>query len=305
MVSYNYKEFLCLIEKCVEKEKKYFFYGENIFQINLTVEQLLKKIGKAEKETIYSWETSIEQIFTKLSTSTLFCEKVAVILKNFEFTKKKFRKSLVEFIKNYECEQYLIIIHEGVLPYKEMKNDKDGTLDFLLKKTVSVDFANFSKQEILNNFIPNNCTKKLSDSAKHLLFENSGNDICLLYNELNKISFYKPDVQEITETDVEKCCSVYDNSEIKDLFYSIENRNITKSLSILSSLFVNGIEPVYLSVSLYRYFRKQFLWGKIQQSKIFEILKELHNMDYKLKTTSNNRYVFESVVINLCKILGS
>ncbi|MFQ3675145.1 MAG: DNA polymerase III subunit delta, partial [Endomicrobiia bacterium] len=296
MVSYNYKEFVHLMESSIEKEKKYFFYGENIFQINLTVEQLLKKIGNAEKETVYSWESSLEQIFTKLSTSTLFYDKVVVILKNFELTKKKFRKSLVEFIKNYECKQYLIIIHEGVLPYKEMKNDKDGILDFLLKNTVSVDFPNFSKEEILNNFIPNNCTKKLSDSAKQLLFENSGNDMYLLYNELNKISFYKPDIQEITETDVEKCCSVYDNTEMKDLFYNIENRNMAKSLSILSSLVVNGIEPVYLSVSLHRYFRKQFLWGKIQQSKIFDVLKELYNMDYKLKTTSNSKYVLESGV---------
>jgi DNA polymerase III delta subunit len=307
MVNYNYKEFIHWLSKGldIEKEKKYFFYGENIFGINLLTEQLLKKIGKVEKEIVYSFESSVEEIFKKLSTRTLFFEKVVVILKNFELAKKTFCKSLLEFLKNYEYEQYLIIIHEGELSYKELKNEKDGILNFLLKNAVSVNCTNFSKYEVVNNFIPSFVNKKFTESAKELLYDSLGNNLWLLYNELNKLRFYKPGEQEITQTDVEKCCIQYDSSEIKDLFSSIEGQNLSQSLAKLNLLFDSGVDAVYISVSLHRYLRTQFLKKKFSTKKIFEVLKELSNLDYKLKTSTKNKSVLEHTIINLCKILGS
>ncbi len=303
MNNYSYKQFKKNFDLVIKKEKKYFFYGENNFSMIAMVDFMIKKLVNAYKETVYAGDLAIEQIYSKLSTATLFSEKTVIVLRNYDISKKKFRSSLIDFIKNYTCEQYFIIMYEKEIPYYEKQ--KDDTIKYLLNNTVAVNFSNFTKQEIIDEFIPENCNKDITQEGKELLYENVGHDMWLLYNELQKISYCDISTNIVTESDIKKHCSVYEVSEIKDLLSNIENHDISKSLAVLNILFSTGIEPIHILVAIYRYFRKQFLWGKFQPTKSYKILKELYDTDYKLKSTNNKHYIIETSVLNLCKIMNS
>lgn len=301
MKTFTYKEFATSLPKVANQHKKYFFYGENNFCMNIVANKLTEYIS-AEKEVIYGWDENLEQFFQKMLIPTLFAKKSVVVLRNIEFAKNKFQKFVKEFFERYSPEQYIIIMYESEIPFYEQQ--KNEFVKFLLSNFVSVSFQNFNRYQLVNEFIPQHCNKKLTKEAKELLCDSIGDDLWLLYNELQKISLLETQKKEITEEEIEKFCNVYENGDIKNLLNSIVSvPDVRQSLSILKNLFLQGVQPVYISVTLFRYFRKQFLYNKIPRSKVLEILRELHFLDYKIKTTDQSNYAVEMAVLNLCKLM--
>ncbi len=303
MPEYSFSRFVNEIDRILSTYRVYFFYGENNYYIHKTVEKIVAKLAEnVFKETIYSWEIDFNQLTTKLVTPTLFGKNVVVVLRHFEATNKKVKKQIIEFLQSTKLNQYFIILYEATINYFEKA---DQVISSLLDLCVSVNFVNLTKEEILSNFIPKKLKLKITESAKQLIYENTGNDLWLLSHELEKISYYVGNKKEVVDEDVIKCCSAYNTSDLKDLIESIQRSDYSKSLQILNLLLDNGVSLMYIFTSLHRYFLRIAEKKQYNEKKFFQLIKEFYNADYKLKTTRNGKYVLEITILNLCNILKS
>ncbi|MEN3013626.1 MAG: DNA polymerase III subunit delta [Endomicrobiia bacterium] len=295
---FYYKEFGDKIPQLLKEANIFFFYGPNNYSMIEILDKIFSSFDTISKDIIYSWETNIEEVAKKLTTMELFSNNTVVVLRYFDRSNKTFRKNLIEFLKEYKFHNYLFILYEKELLVKE----KDETIDFLLESFILVEYPQLTKEEIIENFIPERANFPLSDEAKEALFENTGSDLWLLSNEIEKLSYFVGGKKIVSKEDVERCCNEYEIPEIKDLIEAIISNTVSQKFNILNQLISNNYTALGVINSLYRYFRKNFLFKKISLLKAYKILKEIQFADYKLKTSSNGRYAVESCILKISQI---
>ncbi|MCS7227478.1 MAG: hypothetical protein NZ839_00755 [Endomicrobia bacterium] len=296
----KYFEFDKDIEKILDKNKIFFFYGENTYFM-LDIIDKIQNLVKLEKEFVYCWEVEPVDIMKKLSTLSLFTPKNMIVLRHFEVVKKSFKQTLIDFLKNYNGQNLLFILYEQKILQKGSSDD--AVIEYLFNNYISVEFNNLTQQEIINEFIPKKVNFTLTKEAEELLIDSTGNDLWLLSNELEKLSYFISGKKQVTEEDVSKCCVLYETAEIKQLIENIITNNFQQSLAVINLLLTTKkVSEVFILASLYKFFRKNFVYKKIPIQKICKILKELQNADLKLKTTSQKRYILESCILRLTKI---
>lgn len=295
----NFREFNKNITKLVQNNKIFFFYGENNYVMLETVEKV-KDILKLGKETLFCWEVELEEVVKKLSTLDLFSPKNMVVLRHFELAKKSFKKSLIDFLKNYNGINLLIILYEEKIL---KKIQPDEIILWMLDNYLSVEFDNLTTQEIVNEFITKKTKIKFTEEALKTLLEQTNNDLYLLSNELEKLSYFVGDKRLVTEEDVLNCVAQYETTEIKELIDSIVNNNFQKCLSVINLLLnVKKTAEVAILSALSKFFRKSLLYKNLPQQKVCKILQELQNTDLKLKTRQFKEYALEGCVLRLMKI---
>ncbi|MCX7956406.1 MAG: hypothetical protein N2643_00720 [Endomicrobia bacterium] len=296
--NYLYKEFGHLFNKIVGENNIYFFYGPNNYYMLDIIDKICYSLSSVSKEIILGWEAKINDIATKLTTVDLFSSRTAVIIRYFEKTSKTFRKDILTFLKKYKIENYLFILYEKELLIKE----RDEHIRNFLENSISVQFPLLSKEEIIEDFIPNKFDIPLSYEVKEILWEDTGGDLWILSNELEKLKYFVMGKKEVSENDIKICCGEYNSPEIIALIESITKNEVYRKLDALNNLLLDRYSLVAIVTALYRYFRKNFLIKKINLKKAYNILKEIQYADYKIKTSSNPLYVVENCIIRISQI---
>lgn len=298
---YNYKEFINHINKVINHNKVFFFYGENSYYMLETINLITSELKNAVKEVVYPWEVNVEDIIKLLSTLSLFTPTVVIVLRYFNITKKSFKKQIADFLELYNGENFLFLLYEEKVFAKEKI---DSPLNFFFNRCVNIDFPVLTQQEIINEFISKKVDFELTDQAKELLCEYVHNDLWLLLNEIEKLRYYVPEKKIVCEEDVIKCCSEYEFSEIEQLIDGIVNNNIKQNFDVLNSLISDKkVNEVQILAAIYRYFRKNFIFKRIPLQKVYRIMKEIQTTDVKLKTLSTDKkYILGSCVLKLTQI---
>lgn len=296
----SYKNFDKQKEQLLKTYNTFFFYGPNNYSMIETIEEICTNSNKEiSKEVVYSWDTEVNEIAKKLTTSDLFSKKSIIILRHFDKSNKTFKKGLVEFLKNYKFANYLFILYEKELLLK----DRDEIIKFLLENFISVEYPTLTKEEIMEEFIPKKVNYEITPEAKEILCENTNNDLWLLSNELEKLAYFIGKSKEkISKEDIDMCCNEYELPEVKDLIDAIISNNVYKKIDTITQLVANNYTALGLISSLYKYFRKNFLFKKIPIQKAYKILREIQFADYKIKTSSNSRYIVESCILRISQI---
>lgn len=302
-MNYKFSEFNKNIEKIVNKNKLFLFYGENNYSMLETINNFVKNLKTAEKEILYGWEIDVDDIIRKLSTLSLFSQKTCVVVRYLNLAKNLVKKRLIEFLQIYNGENYLFLLYEDKMSPK----DKFGpNFDWLFKNICCVEFVNPTKDEIINIFIPQKLKYiNLTEGAKELICENFDNNLWMILNELEKLQYYVGDKKTISEKDILKYSIECHTAKIEELVNSVINNNLSRSLHILSKLLLEGMEETKIISALYRFFRKHFNYKKLPLEKIYKIIKELQTADSRIKTSVNKRYIVENCIINLVSIYNS
>jgi DNA polymerase III delta subunit len=295
----SYKDFTKNLESVLKRNNLFFFYGGNNYYM-LEILDLISKKFNVLKETVYLWEAEIEDLSKKLTTLSLFSQKTMVVFRYFNLAEKKtFKKDLIDFLQKYKFDNYLFILYEEELSTKE-KNDE--IIKALLNICVCVEFKSLTKEELIDQFIDKKVDLNLTQQAKEVLCEYTNNDLWLISNELEKLKYCFDKNKEISEEDIYKYCSIYELAEIKQLIDSIEKKDLKEVLETLNVLLTQEVLPIQIFVAIYRYFRKKFLYQRMEDTKIYKILKEMQTTDLRLKTTANSKYVLENFVLSLMQI---
>ncbi len=300
-MKYNYKEFIKNINKVVNEHKVFFFYGENSYYMLETVDLMVSKINNCIKEVVYPWEVDIEDVKKIVTTLSLFTQTIVVVLRYFNTANKNFKKQIIDFLKLYNGQNFLVLLYEEKIFAKEKLVPP---LNYFFNSCVNIDFPVLSQQEIINEFLPKKIDFEITDQAKELLCEYVHYDLWLLLNEIEKLRYYVADKKFVSEGDVVKCCSEYEISDIEHLVEGIINNNMKQNFDVLNNLIYDKkFVEVQILNYLYKYFRKNFIFKKMPLQKIYRILKEIQTTDVKLKTLPvNKKHILENCVLRLVQI---
>ena len=281
---------------------------ENIDQTitNDTIKELLKK-EKIENNTISTYdleETSLSNALEDLDTYSLFSSKKVIIIKNIDSLKiddsKEEINHLIKYLKDPNPDNYLIITS------KKLNNTTKLTKE--LK-----DKCNIINTDIdINKYIKDNLKDyKIDLKATNLLKEYCLDDITKLKQELNKLKDYKVEEKIITTEDIKKLV-IKKLPDSKDLVFSftrsIGERNKKEALEKFQELLNYNIEPIsiigLLGSQIRIIYQVKLLENRnLSNKEIAELLGE--KSDYRIKKTKElTRYYKEKDLLNLMKELS-
>jgi DNA polymerase III delta subunit len=300
-MKYNYKDFSKNIDKLLNDNKVFFFYGENSYYMLETVNLITKKLKDVVKEIVYPWEVDIDEVVRILTTLGLFSQTTVVVFRWFNAAKKKFVTQIINFLKVYNGQNFLFLFYESKILAKERI---EPPLNYFFTNCVVVDFPLLTQQEIINDFLSKVIDFEMTQQAKELLCEYVNNDLWLLMKEIEKLKYFVSNKEVVTEEDVMECCGEYEFSEINQLVDGIINNNIQQNLSVLDNLVSDKkMAEVQILTYLYKFFRKNFIFKNLPLQKVYRILKEIQSVDVKLKTLSvDKKYILKNCVIKLTQI---
>ena len=235
----------------------YLFYGTENFFIDQEIKNILDSL-KVDSINVSKYDLEIcdiKDIIEDANTVSLFdSNKVIIVENSYIFTKNdKKDKNIVileEYLKNKNSFTTLIFI----------TNDKIDTT----KKIVKL----FKENGIIKEFTSpkniNDTIKKLfddysiSNSTIDLLVKKSGNNIEILYQEIEKLKIYKLDDKVILDKDINDLASTSYNIDIYKFVDSIINKNKKDALRMYKVLLKINEEPIKLIALIASKFRLMY-----------------------------------------------
>lgn len=278
----------------------YLLYGNE----NFLIEQELKKIIKKTKIDNYNiskynlLEESILNVIDDANTISLFEDKKVIIITNLNKSniEEKELKKFENLIENISEEIVLIIIEE--------KLDERKKITKQLRKKAEVIELNRGKN------ISNTVKKMFEDykieySTIDLLISIVGDDLSVIYQEVEKIKTYKED-KIITKQDVIESASSNINNNMFDLINHIVKKEKEKSLELYKKLLKQNEEPIKIIITLANQFRllyqvKELYKKGNREDTIAEILK-VHPYRIKLALERSKNYSSKVLLDYLLKL---
>ena len=218
------------LNKIVNKDRFFLFYGENQGHKNQIIQE---KFKKNYLECTYLYEeveilNNKEIFFNNILSKSFFDEKKLIIINR--STDKI--KDIIEEIIEKEVNDLIIILNSGTLD----KKSKLRTLFEKNKKTICVPFYEDNNQTlttIVNNFFRD---KKISISRElvNLITNRSRGDRQNLNNELQKIESFVKNKTKIDSQDILKLTNLAENYNVSELIDSCLSKNKKKTVRILN-----------------------------------------------------------------------
>jgi DNA polymerase III delta subunit len=264
----------------------YSLFGENEFIINLelqkTVRDLLLKNFEIYRYNFDDKEPSINilsQIKNNIDTLDLFSHSKALIIRNLsekDFPKKELNP-LLESLQKIEKDETILIffISQKQLTFISKLKLQKQEYKKLDKNDLS-DFINeVSKQQNV----------KLSIKAKSLLTSFFGDDIGIIYNEIIKLSNYKP---EIKDTDILDLIKEPNLSNIFGLTDAISEKNKSLAIKLLFQEYNSGTFDLLIFGTITSQIRNAILIKEHKKSPITKL--DIHPYVQKKLTNFVNSF---------------
>lgn len=255
----------------------------------------------------------IEDVLEDAETFSLFDDKKMIVVKNSNiFTSKKNSidqnvEKLEQYLKNPNPSTIL------VFTVSDAKCDNKKKIVKLMNENGKI--IELDTKDSLNQIVKGLFDDyKISNDLIKLLIERTGNNLDIIYQEVNKIMIYKNDDKVITKEDIENltCCNIEDNIFL--LIDYIVNKNKEKAIMIYHELLKMNEEPIAIIISLankirslyqtkelykkgytendiasilgvkpgYLYYMRGTL-NKYNSKELLNILEQLATMDYNIK----------------------
>lgn len=316
----------------------YLFYGEEDYLKevyckrieDIILDDALKDLNKI----VLQEEKDISKIIDICETMPCFSEKKLVVLKNSSFFKaskkegKNKKEDLEMLVKNVPPYTCLIFCESEV--DKRLKIVKD-----IDKKGLVVEFG-LQPVNVLVKWIAGELKKKgkvITVATATKLIEYSEASMFAIENEINKLCLYVGDRQEITDKDIDDVCIKPINVRIFDLIDNIAMQNEDKALKNLKEMLILK-EPVprimfmiikhikqllemktllkegviqrdcvsIMKIAPYTATKLSRQIGKFEEKKLKAILKEMLELDYKVKIGEiKDILAVEIVITKLCQ----
>jgi DNA polymerase III subunit delta len=236
----------------------YFFYGDENYLIDEGVGKIEKKYvtknsASFNRDVFYGEESDASQIVITALSVPMLAPKRVVIVKNFQRLSQQGKERILKYSQRPSPQTVLVLISK--------------TVDF--RKKVYIGFKKYAElvecKSLYENQIPiyiqqfaRDRGKSIHPRAIQLVQAKLGNSLQALINETEKLIHFVRDKNEITVEDVEELVGVSRDFNVFQLWDSIGQKNLTKSLLILKQMIETGESPVYLVSSLTSYFLR--LW---------------------------------------------
>lgn len=280
----------------------YLFYGDDTFQIKEKTDLLIKRFlddQKTDMNLSYldSKDLTFDSFFKAVFSLPFLGQKRLTVI--FDPLSGIADKSLAEKIRQ---KLPLIPSFSTVLFIERDKFDKRSSFfKTLNKKGKSFLFEPLSGY-LINKKIEDLFFQydfKISKEAIYLLAMSVGSDLWRLKNEILKIINYAKSQKriEVGKEDILLLVQAEDNSKVFDLTDAISEKNLKKSLQVLSSLMKKKEEPLILFNMLVTQVRNMLILSDFGSSNQSEIAKEtkIHPFVVKKTLSSLKNFSFEKL----------
>lgn len=272
----------------------YLLYGTEKFLIDKEVKNIINK-NNVEEINISKYDlelNTLNEILDDANTVSLFSNNKLIIVENAYIFSRVQNKKIdnVEILENY------------------LKNSNDTIIIFInnnekidsVKKIVKL----IKEKGVIKEFNPlkniNSAVKsmfddyKISDSSINLLIDRVGNNLELIYQEVEKLKIYKIDDKTISNKDIEDV--VVENISV-DIFKFVDdiiNKNKKSAIKTYKELLKLNEEPIKIVALLASKFRLMYQANKLAkkgytEENISEILK-VHKYPVHLAILSGYKY---------------
>ncbi len=262
------------ISEAVKKIKKneldpiFFFYGEDSFNIEKTIEMIVQAVkpllsSEFDSETFYGDDKSVNDVLDFASAFPFGSGKKFIILKEFEKIKDK--KNLKNYIESPADFTILVIIYNGDIsnldtePYKTLiKNN------FIYN---SKELKGENLKDWIIEFVSEN-GKQIDRENAGLLIDISGENKSTIESQLKKIFTFLEDQKEITIESIRALSTVLKEYSIFDLQNVIGKKDKHNALKVAFNMLEKGKEPTYIIHMLTRYFTGLSKINELKEQKI-------------------------------------
>lgn len=235
----------------------YLLYGKE----NILINEYINKLKEENKINNYDIEEydldvdSLKRIILSANTFSLFSSKKMIIIDNsFVFTgsNKKIEENEIEELNNY----FDNINSNSIIIFKTNNETIDSRKKIVNKIKKIGTVVEFNKALNLSTKVKELFTPyKIDTSTINYLINRVGENIDILYKEIEKIKIYKDSNQNITINDIENLTNKNINTDIFNLLDNILNNNKEDALECLNEMIKFGEEPIKIIVMLSNQFR--------------------------------------------------
>ncbi|MFN3967134.1 MAG: DNA polymerase III subunit delta [Endomicrobiia bacterium] len=257
----------------------YYFYGEEIYLIEETLNKLEKiiPVRPEEKEIFYGQNINIDVFVTSLSSLSLFGEKKFIIIKESNKIKSATQEIISKYLPDIKESCYVVFI----TPIKIKKDElqKNEIIKEVSKTGEVVEFRELFTDECIK-FIKEEFSKNgkyISHKNIETFLELTGNNLYDIKNEIEKIILFIGEKKEITVEDIYNCSGLTKQEDIYKLSDAIISGNVQTAISIFNNLLNSGTEISHILVSISKTLQQLLRANILINSKIprEEILKKL------------------------------
>lgn len=257
--------------------KIYFFYGEEKYDIEQSVQKIKKEFGNLELgiNLFYIDSENVQNLGQISSGVSFFGEEKLIVMKN---TKLKFDVDFIE--KEKESGKTYIIIEDSV-------DKRTSEYKKLSKIAETKEFKFMDQKQIIAYImkILEKCSLKIDYKTAEYMAEVCGENKANIINELNKIVLYKGSGNTVDKETIDKVCVKTLNAKIFDMLDFIVNKDHKNGILLLDELLIQKEAIVKIYIMLYK---------QVKQMYMIKILKEKRENDIATKLQIHP-YVFQKL----------
>ena len=276
----------------------YLLYGEENHLINKEIENIIKHfLGNDIENKIIKYdmiENNISSAIDDLTSISLFSDSKIIICNNCYFLTGSNEGDI-----NHNTDYLMNVVDKSldnilILVVNNAKLDERKKIVKELKKRVNTKcFLKLKKDEIIKYVLDEFKKDKYDINTKtiNLFLDIVGNDLDIIYNEIEKLKLYKYDEKIINDKDVDNISSRMLNDNIFELVDAVVNRNIEKSLELYDDLLLMNEEEIKLIIIIANQFRLIYQTKNMCKSGYseFDIAKQLEVHPYRIKLANEIR----------------
>lgn len=268
--------------------KIYFFYGEEKYDIEQSVQKIKKEFGNLELgiNLFYIDSENVQNLGQISSGVSFFGEEKLIIMKN---TKLKFDVDFIE--KEKESGKTYIIIEDSV--------DKRTSEYKKLSKIAETKELKFMDQKQIIAYIMKileKCSLKIDYKTAEYMAEVCGENKSNIINELNKIVLYKGSGNTVDKETIDKVCVKTLNAKIFDMLDFIVNKDHKNGILLLYELLIQKEAIVKIYIMLYKQVKQMYMIKILKAKRENDIATKLQIHPYvfqKLSKTSDKYRIDE------------
>ncbi len=268
--------------------KIYFFYGEEKYDIEQSVQKIKKEFGNLELgiNLFYIDSENVQNLGQISSGVSFFGEEKLIIMKN---TKLKFDVDFIE--KEKESGKTYIIIEDSV-------DKRTSEYKKLSKIAETKEFKFMDQKQIIAYImkILEKCSLKIDYKTAEYMAEVCGENKSNIINELNKIVLYKGSGNTVDKETIDKVCVKTLNAKIFDMLDFIVNKDHKNGILLLDELLIQKEAIVKIYIMLYKQVKQMYMIKILKAKKENDIATKLQIHPYvfqKLSKTSDKYRIDE------------
>ena len=272
----------------------YLLYGQEKFLIEQEIQNIINKY-RIEDINISKYDLEIntlKEILDDASTISLFSSNKLIIVNNAFIFNRIQNKKLddIKLIEDYLNNKYDTII---VFINNNEKIDNTKKIVKLIKEKGII--KEFNPLKNLSSSIKNMFNDyKINDRCINLLIDRVGNNLELIYQEIEKLKIYKINDKIITEDDIKNITNENINIDIFKFIDDIINKNKNNALRTYKELLKINEEPIKIIAMLAGKFRLMYQANNLSkkgysEEEISEILK-IHKYPVHLAILASYKY---------------